>query len=174
MILIMLYNMFMERKIYIAGGCFWGVERYYQLLKGVLTTKVGYANGDKANPSYQEVKSHLASHAETLEIVYNDEEISLEKILEHFLRFVDPCSIDKQGEDVGHQYRSGVYFVDEKDEKIIRDYFDSHLEKDYKIEVMKLINFYDAEDYHQDYLIKNPSGYCHINLNLIKKNERKD
>ena len=163
----------MEKIIYIAGGCFWGVEKYYQLLKGVISTRVGYANGDKEYPTYEELKTHKVTHAETLRLIYDDKEISLEKILEHFLRFVDPYSVDKQGEDVGHQYRSGVYFVDQKDEKIIRNYFQKNLNPDYKIEVKKLENFYDAEEYHQDYLNKNPNGYCHVNLGLIRKNERK-
>ena len=161
------------KTIYLAGGCFWGVEAYYSRLKGVINTEVGYANGNKANPTYQEVKSHVANHAETLKLDYDESVISLEKILEHFLRFVDPYSIDKQGEDSGHQYRSGVYYINKEDEKVIRDYFDSNLEIDYQIEILPLENFYSAEEYHQDYLEKNPSGYCHVNLNLIRKDEKK-
>ena len=163
----------MEKVIYIAGGCFWGVEAYYQLLNGVVSTRVGYANGDKENPTYEEVKQHLTTHVETLKLTYDDSIISLETILEHFLRFVNPYTIDKQGEDEGHQYRSGVYYENYEDEKVILDYFDKHLDDGYKIEVKKLENFYDAEDYHQDYLTKNPGGYCHINLRLVKKNEKK-
>ena len=163
----------MNKTIYIAGGCFWGVEMYYKSLKGVIDTEVGYANGDKENPSYEDVKHHLASHAETLKLVYDSNIISLEKILEHFLRFVDPYSVDKQGEDVGHQYRSGIYYVDNNDKDIIKNYFDNELNPDYKIEILPLDNFYNAEDYHQDYLDKNPNGYCHVNLKLIKKNEMK-
>ncbi|MCR4911685.1 MAG: peptide-methionine (S)-S-oxide reductase MsrA [Bacilli bacterium] len=161
------------KTIYLAGGCFWGVEAYYSRLKGVINTEVGYANGNKANPTYQEVKSHIANHAETLKLDYDESVISLKKILEHFLRFVDPYSIDKQGEDSGHQYRSGVYYINKEDEKVIRDYFDSNLESDYQIEILPLENFYSAEEYHQDYLEKNPSGYCHVNLNLIRKDEKK-
>lgn len=163
----------MNKTIYIAGGCFWGVEMYYKSLKGVIDTEVGYANGDKENPSYEDVKHHLASHAETLKLVYDSNIISLEKILEHFLRFVDPYSVDKQGEDVGHQYRSGIYYVDNNDKDIIKKYFDDNLNPDYKIEILPLENFYNAEEYHQDYLDKNPNGYCHVNLKLIKKNEMK-
>ena len=163
----------MEKVIYIAGGCFWGVEKYYQLLNGVVSTRVGYANGDKENPTYEEVKAHLTTHAETLKLTYDDEVISLEMILDHFLRFVNPYSIDRQGDDEGHQYRSGVYYVDNEDEKIILDYFNKNLDVGYKIEVKKLENFYDAEEYHQDYLTKNPGGYCHVNLGLISKNEKK-
>ena len=160
------------QKIYIAGGCFWGVEHYYSLLKGVISTKVGYANGDIENPSYEQVKHHEASHAETVEVVYDPEVISLEKILEHFLRLVDPYSIDKQGEDSGHQYRSGIYYID-NEYNIIKDYFDKHIQGEYQIEILKLENFYDAEEYHQDYLYKNPTGYCHVNMRLIKDEEKK-
>ena len=163
----------MIKTIYIAGGCFWGVEMYYKKLKGVINTEVGYANGNTKNPTYEDVKHHLASHAETLKLEYDDELISLEKILEHFLRFVDPYSIDKQGEDIGHQYRSGIYYTDLKEKDIIKKYFDNNLKPNYKIEILPLDNFYNAEEYHQDYLDKNPGGYCHVNLGLIKKNEMK-
>ncbi len=163
----------MEKTIYIAGGCFWGVEGYYKLVNGIIDTTVGYANGNKESPTYNEVKSHIATHAETLKLTYDDKIISLEEILAHFLRFVDPYSIDKQGEDIGHQYRSGVYYTNEKEKDIIKSYFDSRLNPDYKIEILRLENFYDAEEYHQDYLDKNPSGYCHINLDLAKKDIKK-
>ena len=122
----------MNKTIYIAGGCFWGVEMYYKSLKGVIDTEVGYANGDKENPSYEDVKHHLASHAETLKLVYDSNIISLEKILEHFLRFVDPYSINKQGEDEGVQYRSGVYFVAAEDKQVICSYLDNHLDNNYR------------------------------------------
>ena len=163
----------MIKTIYIAGGCFWGVEGYYKKLKGVISTDVGYANGDKENPTYEEVKHHMASHAECLKLEYDSDIISLEKVLEHFLRFVDPYSVDKQGEDSGHQYRSGVYYTDINDKDIIKRYLDKNLNSNYKIEILPLLNFYLAEEYHQDYLDKNPDGYCHINFNLIKKDELK-
>ena len=163
----------MNKTIYIAGGCFWGVEGYYKKLKGVLKTDVGYANGNKENPTYEEVKHHIANHAECLRLDYDNSIISLEKILEHFLRFVDPYSVDKQGEDSGHQYRSGVYYTDNNEKKIIKNYFDKNLDSNYKIEILPLENFYLAEEYHQDYLDKNPNGYCHVNFNLIKKDELK-
>lgn len=162
------------KVIYIAGGCFWGVEGYFTKLSGVIETTVGYANGNIENPTYEQVKSHAASHAETVKIVYDDTIISLTKILEHFLRFVDPYSINHQGEDYGMQYRSGVYYVNEDDKKIIKDYFISKQgRRPFVIEVLPLFNFYDAEEYHQDYLDKNPNGYCHVNFNLIKDSEKK-
>ena len=163
----------MKETIVLAGGCFWGVEEYYSRLKGVISTLVGYANGDMENPRYEDLKHGVASHAEAVRIEFDPDLIPLEKLLEHFLRFVDPYSIDKQGHDEGHQYRSGVYYLNDKQKEIVLNYFSSKLEKGYRIEVEPLENFYDAEEYHQDYLKKNPSGYCHVNLSLIKKDESK-
>lgn len=163
----------MLKTIYIAGGCFWGVQEYYSRLLGVISTKSGYANGKKENPTYQEVRSGIYQHAETVEIIYDNNLISLETLLEHYLRFVDPYSVNKQGEDEGIQYRTGVYYVDEEDKDIIKRFFDSHLNKPYQIEIAKLDNFYLAEEYHQDYLKKNPTGYCHINLSLIRDDEKR-
>ncbi|MCR5078336.1 MAG: peptide-methionine (S)-S-oxide reductase MsrA [Bacilli bacterium] len=163
----------MEKTIYIAGGCFWGVEAYYDLLKGVIKTTVGYINGSSENPSYKDLKAGKADHAEAVEIVYDDDAISLETLLGHYLRFVDPYSVDKQGGDVGHQYRTGVFYVYEGDASLIKNYLDSTLRKGYAIEVGPMKNFYNAEEYHQKYLEKNPDGYCHINLSLVKPSERK-
>lgn len=162
----------MLKTIYLSGGCFWGVQEYYSRLKGVKETVTGYANGTTAFPTYEDLKTGRASHAECVKVVYDDEEISLSKLMEHFLRFVDPYSVDKQGHDEGHQYRSGVYYTDLLDAVEVKHYFTTHLKEDYKIEVKKLCNFYKAEEYHQDYLKKNPNGYCHINLSLIKDNEK--
>ena len=105
----------MEKVIFLAGGCFWGVEEYFSRLKGVLFTKSGYANGLTKNPTYQEVKSQLTKHAETVKVTYDDKVISLKDILGHYLRFVDPYSINKQGEDEGIQYRSGIYYLNDED-----------------------------------------------------------
>lgn len=163
----------MQKVIYLAGGCFWGVQEYYSRLKGVISSFSGYANGIKANPTYLEVRSGEYHHVETVKVTYDDEIISLNKLLEHFLRFVDPYSLNKQGEDEGVQYRSGVYFIDENEREIIENYFDENLLPGYLIEVLPLENFYFAEDYHQDYLKKNVNGYCHINLNIIQENEKK-
>ena len=165
------------KKIVLAGGCFWGVEAYFQQLKGVEETSVGYIDGNKRNPSYQEVCHGLASHTEACEIIYDEHIISLEQLLEHFLRFVNPFSINKQGHDIGRQYRSGVYVNDEAEVKQVDDFFKSYFNQaDYervRIQI-KLNEDYDlAETYHQKYLDKNPGGYCHVNLNLATKDEKK-
>ena len=161
------------KTIYFAGGCFWGVEKFFSLAKGVISTRVGYANGKLDNPSYLDLKSGRDTASETVEIIYDETVISLEKLLEYLLRIIDPYSINKQGEDEGIQYRTGVYYLDGKEEKMIKDYFEKHLNKNYKVEVLPLKKFFLAEEYHQDYLNKNPNGYCHVNMAKLKDDEKK-
>lgn len=161
------------KTIYLAGGCFWGTERYFQLAKGVATTEVGYANGTKDNPRYEDLKLGFDDASETVKIRYDENIISLEKLLELFLRVIDPYSINKQGEDEGVQYRTGIYYLDENDGLLIKKYFKSvHLE-DSAVEILPLKKYFPAEEYHQDYLIKNPHGYCHINMASLRDDERK-
>ena len=163
----------MEQTIYMAGGCFWGVEAYFKQLNGVVDTMVGYANGTRAFPHYEDLKSGKATHAETVKVVYDDTQISLEKLLEHYLRFVDPYSLDQQGHDIGHQYRTGIYFTNLLDGIRTEAYFSDNLNPGWKIEIAQMRNFYPAEEYHQDYLDKNPGGYCHVNLALARPDEKK-
>ena len=161
------------KTIYLAGGCFWGVEHYFQLAKGIIETEVGYANGTKDNPSYQDLKKGYDDASETVKIIYDENIVSLEKLLELLLRVINPYSVNKQGEDEGVQYRTGVYFINPKDESIVKQYFKEHLNDDYKIEVLPLKKYFLAEEYHQDYLNKNPTGYCHINMAKLNSDERK-
>ena len=161
------------KTIYLAGGCFWGVEHYFSLAKGIIQTEVGYANGALDNPKYEDLKHGLDNASETVKVIYDENVISLEKILELYLRVVDPYSVNKQGEDEGVQYRTGIYYLNESEKSLIKDYFAKNLEPDYKIEVQKLSKFFKAEEYHQDYLNKNPTGYCHINMSKLKPEERK-
>ncbi len=163
----------MRKTIYLAGGCFWGVQAYFDQLKGVLATKAGYANGLTSFPTYEEVKTGKTGHAETVKIDYDSDVLSLDDLLGHYLRFVDPYSIDKQGGDEGHQYRSGIYYTDLLDGIEANAYLSSHLEKGYVIEIEMMRNFFPAEEYHQDYLKKNPGGYCHVDLSLAKEKEKK-
>jgi len=154
--------------IYLAGGCFWGIEAYMKELPGVYDTDVGYANGNTENPTYEQVCYNNTGHAETVKVVYDPMRISTEQLLDGFFKVVDPTSVNKQGNDRGSQYRSGIYYVDEADKDIAEAAVEKQKEK-YKApiatEILPLSNFYMAEDYHQDYLDKNPGGYCHINLN---------
>ena len=162
------------KTIYFAGGCFWGVQRYFSLAKGVVSTKVGYANGTKDNPKYEDLKEGLDDAAETVKIDYDEKVISLEKLLELYLRVVNPYSLNKQGEDEGTQYRTGIYFTDPNKEEIILKYFESIDLKNHMIEIKPLNKFFDAEQYHQDYLLIHPTGYCHINMAMLLDDERKN
>lgn len=151
----------MNKKIYLGGGCFWGVEEFFKR-KGVLDTTVGYANSDVENPSYELVCSGSTHAVEAVEVVYN---CDLVEILKDFFSIIDPTLINRQAMDIGTQYRTGIYFIDEEDEKVIKDFIDSvkdNYKKPIQTEVLPLKNFYIAEEYHQDYLVKNPGGYCHI------------
>ena len=169
------------KEIYFAGGCFWGTEHYFKQIKGVVKTEVGYANGATENPTYQEVYTDKTGFAETVHVVYNPEVINLEFLLRMFFKAIDPTSLNQQGHDVGTRYRTGIYYVDEADLPIIEKIYDEEEQKyimdegettssstddnsslKFVVEKKPLENFYTAEEYHQDYLDKNPDGYCHL------------
>ena len=156
-----------RNEIYLAGGCFWGVEGYFKKIPGVLDTSVGYANGKTKDTTYREVKE--TDHSETVKIIYDEDRVSLQELLEHYFRIIDPTSVNKQGNDRGRQYRTGIYYTNRNDkliiDEIIRQKQEEYSEK-IAVEVEPLNNFVLGEDYHQDYLDKNPGGYCHINLAL--------
>ena len=155
--------------IYLAGGCFWGVEGYFKRIEGVKGTTCGYANGRTENPSYEDVCRHDTGHAETVKVDFDDEVISLEDLLIYYFRIIDPVSVNKQGNDVGTQYRTRIYYTDESQLPVIKAAIEREQRKyneKIAVEVLPIENFYSAEEYHQDYLDKNPNGYCHINLGL--------
>jgi peptide-methionine (S)-S-oxide reductase len=157
------------KEIYLAGGCFWGMQAYFDLRKGVKETVVGYANGNTENPTYQQVCTNTTGFAETVYIKYDENEITLTKILDDFWKVIDPTLLNRQGGDIGTQYRTGIYYVDEDDLIIINESLKKEQLKYTKAivtEVEPLRNFYAAEEYHQKYLEKNPNGYCHIDLSL--------
>jgi len=153
------------KDIYLAGGCFWGVQRAINLIKGVEKTVVGYANGTVQSPTYEMVKTGQTNFVEAVLVRYDEKIIYLEEILELFFIFIDPTSLNKQGNDKGTQYRTGIYYLNNEDELVIAQKL-HNLQTKYQlpimVEFMKLKNFYTAEDYHQKYLEKNPNGYCHI------------
>lgn len=158
------------KEIYLAGGCFWGMEHFLQFIRGVEKTQVGYANSIKANPSYEEVCSGKTKAAETVKVIYNPDILSLKLLLETYFKAIDPTSVNKQGGDEGLQYRTGIYYTSPEDTATI-DEVVKNIGKQYSkpivTEVKPLENFYPAEDYHQDYLDKNPGGYCHIRQELF-------
>ena len=151
-------------SIYLAGGCFWGMQKFFDQFEGVLKTEVGYANGPDAAPSYNEVCKN-SGHAETLKIDYNENKISLSEILKFFFMVIDPLSVNRQGNDCGIQHRTGIYYVDDKLLPEIENIYAIEEEKagaKLAVELQPLRNFFPAEEYHQKYLEKNPGGYCHI------------
>lgn len=160
-----------EREIYFAGGCFWGTEHFFQQVRGVTNTTVGYANGKIDNPSYEQVTTGETGFAETVKVTYDPKVVDLGLLIDLYFKTIDPTSLNKQGNDVGTQYRTGVYYTNPDDSKIIDEKIKG-LEKQYNhkivIEHEPLRNFYDAESYHQDYLVKNPGGYCHITPNMFE------
>lgn len=159
-----------KNEIYLAGGCFWGVEGYFKKIPGVIDTSVGYANGKTNSTNYKNLKK--TDHAETVKIIYDKDIISLQELLEHYFRIIEPTSINKQGNDKGRQYRTGIYYTNKNDKLVINEII-RQKQEDYDekiaVEVAALNNFILGEDYHQDYLDKNPGGYCHINLALASK-----
>lgn len=153
-------------EIYLAGGCFWGLEEYFSRIEGVEETTVGYANGQVESTNYQLI--HQTDHAETVQVAYDEKRVSLRELLLYYFRVIDPLSVNKQGNDVGRQYRTGVYYVREADRLIIEQVFaeqEEQLGQKLAVELEPLKHYILAEDYHQDYLKKNPGGYCHINVN---------
>ena len=157
------------KKIYLAGGCFWGMQRFFDQFDGVLRTEVGYANGPAAQVSYEEV-CHDSGHAETLLIEYDEDTISLTELLGYYFCVIDPLSVNRQGHDTGIQYRTGIYYTDESLLPEIRAVYEAEEAKagaKLAVELEPLRLFCSAEEYHQKYLEKNPGGYCHIPENYF-------
>lgn len=159
-----------SKEIYFAGGCFWGIEAYFSRINGVISTSVGYANGLTAKPTYQQVCRGDTGYAETIHIVYNPAVVSLRLLTEHFFKIIDPVSVNKQGNDVGTQYRSGIYYTDVSDEPLLQALV-AEVQACYRqplaVELKPLSNYVKAEEYHQQYLKKNPTGYCHISFDTL-------
>lgn len=162
----------MLRTIYLAGGCFWGTAHLFSLVPGVKDTVAGYANSTVSNPTYQEVCTGTTGAAETVKVDYDDDIVSLNGLLQLYFKSIDPTSVNRQGGDRGTQYRTGIYYTDPRDIPLIEAQL-ATLQRRYTapiaIEFLPLKNFYPAEDYHQEYLYKNPGGYCHINPQLFKE-----
>ena len=160
-----------EREIYLAAGCFWGAEKYLKLIEGVTFTEVGFANGNTDNPTYKEVYTDQTGYAETVHLRYNSSVVSLRFLIEMYFKAIDPTSLNKQGEDEGTRYRTGIYYVDSADRAIIDEVMAAEARKyglPLQVEVEPLRNFYPADEYHQDYLDKNPNGYCHLPVALFE------
>lgn len=161
----------MTKDIYLAGGCFWGTEHFFKQIEGVVETEVGFANGHTENPTYKEVYTDTTGHAETVHVRYNPEVVSLKFLLQMFFKAIDPTSLNKQGHDEGTRYRTGVYYTQDDDLPVIEQVFAEEQQKYQEplaVEKQPLQHFYTAEEYHQDYLDKNPTGYCHLPFELFE------
>ncbi|MBE6218374.1 MAG: peptide-methionine (S)-S-oxide reductase MsrA [Bacteroidales bacterium] len=159
------------KTIFFAGGCFWGTEHYMRQFEGVVETMTGYANGVVSNPSYEQVYTDSTGHAECVKVIYDSEKISLATLCRLFFRSIDPLLKNRQGEDVGMRYRTGIYWTCDEDKEVVEQIqAEVQLLYDEPLAVEKdsLRCFYPAEEYHQDYLVKNPEGYCHITPSLLK------
>lgn len=157
------------KEIYLAGGCFWGTQKFFDQFDGVIRTEVGYANGSEDEVSYEEVCAG-SGHAETVLIEYDEKKLSLKELLEYYFMAIDPVSVNKQGNDIGVQYRTGIYYTDDSQlneiESVCQDQ-EKKIGKPLAVEVKPIENFCKAEEYHQKYLDKNPTGYCHIPQKLL-------
>lgn len=166
----------MIKEIVIGGGCFWGMEAFYSQMDGVLDVVSGYANSNIDSPSYSLVKKHLTTAVEAIKITYDSSTVNLMQIFSYLFQIIDVTSFDHQGGDYGHQYRSGIYYKKEEERDLALSMI-KELQKNYidkiAIEVLPLNNFFLAEEYHQDYLAKNPDGYCHIHLQQLKEEHKK-
>ena len=159
------------KEIYFAGGCFWGTEHYLKQIRGVVTTEVGYANGNGENPTYEEVYTDATGFVECVKVVYDPAILPLEKVVELYFHSIDPLSLNQQGNDIGTRYRTGIYYVRESDRETIEKVYrtmESKVGATLVVELEPLHNFYIAEEYHQDYLDKNPAGYCHLPYYLFE------
>lgn len=160
----------MSKTIYLAGGCYWGVQKYVDQLPGILETEVGFANGSAVAPSYKQVCAGDTGHTETCRVVYDETVLPLHVLLHLFFRIIDPTQVDRQGHDVGYQYRTGIFYADPADLPVIMEmvgWLATQYEAPLALAVEPLSAFYPAEEDHQKYLDKRPGGYCHVPLEQI-------
>ena len=161
---------FEYETIYLAGGCFWGVEEYFSRINGVHDCVSGYANGNIENPTYKDVITGTTGFKETVKVVYDKTQVSLEILIRQYFKIIDPTIENRQGNDIGSQYQTGVYYTNEDlYDRILPIFIKEQTKYDKKIvtELKALENFYSAESYHQDYLKKNKNGYCHISFDTL-------
>lgn len=164
------------KTIYLAGGCFWGMQKFLDQFEGVKETEVGYANGPEKAPSYREVCDN-SGHAETVRVEYDESVLSLPALLRFYFQVIDPVSVNRQGEDSGIQYRTGIYYTDESqlpDIELVYKEIEAKENQPLAVEVKPIENFFSAEVYHQKYLDKNPGGYCHIPTRFFHLADKKE
>lgn len=160
----------MTQKAIFAAGCFWGVQFYFDQVPGVTETTVGYTDGHTKNPTYEQVCSHSTGHAEAVEIKFDTSQVSYETLVRHFFRIHDPTQLNRQGPDIGDQYRSAIYYFSE-DQKKIADSVKVEVQEKYDRPIVTQIapasEFYEAEDYHQKFAERTGRGACHVDYSPI-------
>ncbi len=161
-----------EKEIWFAAGCFWGAQKFFKLVSGVVKTEVGFVNGRTENPTYEQVYQDNTGYAECVHVIYDPSQVPLERLTDLFFRIIDPLSLNKQGEDEGTRYRTGVYYKDKEDLSVLSDLFKRVKAdlgvSDFPVELEPVLKFYTADEYHQDYLDKNPGGYCHLSPEIFR------
>ena len=162
----------MEKEIWFAAGCFWGAQKFFKLIDGVVRTEVGFVNGRTENPTYEQVYQDDTGYAECVHIVYDPARVSLQRLAELFFKIIDPLSLNKQGEDEGTRYRTGAYYNNDEDRPVLESVFRQVAldlgVSSLPVELEPVAKFYTADEYHQDYLDKNPGGYCHLSPEIFK------
>ena len=165
----------MTKTIFLAGGCFWGVQHYLKQINGVLETQTGFANGNTENPDYEQVYTDRTGYAETVRVVFDPDILPLRKLLDLYFLCIEPTSVNRQGEDEGTRYRTGIYYIDPEDCPVINEVF-RQVQHGYSnplaVEVESLRAFFPADESHQDYLEKHPDGYCHLPAALFEMARR--
>ena len=161
----------MEKQIYFAGGCFWGVEHFFKGVDGVIATMPGYANGHTGQPSYEQVYTDTTGFAETVRVSYDPAKVRLGRLVKLFFAIIDPLSLNRQGHDEGTRYRTGVYYTSEEERPCLETAFAEESRRagaPLAVELEPLCSFYNAEERHRDYLEKNSGGYCHLPLKAFR------
>ena len=153
------------KTIFLAAGCFWGAQHYLKQIHGVVETETGFANGDTEKPTYEEVYTDRTGYAEAVRVVFDPEVLPLRKLLNLYFDCIEPTSVNRQGNDEGIRYRTGIYYIEPEDCLVIREVY-SEVQRGYSaplaVEVEPIRNFFPADESHQDYLEKHPDGYCHL------------
>ena len=153
------------KTIFLAAGCFWGAQHYLKQIRGVVETETGFANGNTENPVYEEVYTDTTGYAEAVRVVFDPEVLPLRKLLNLYFDCIEPTSVNRQGEDEGTRYRTGIYYIEAEDYLTINEVY-NEVQRGYSaplaVEVEPIRNFFPADESHQDYLTKHPDGYCHL------------
>lgn len=148
-----------------AAGCFWGVQYYFDQVPGVVRTTVGYTGGHTEDPIYEDVLTHTTGHAEAVQVEFNPEEVSYETLVKHFFRLHDPTQLNRQGPDIGDNYRSAIFYLNDEQKEIaekVRDEVEDEYDQPIVTQITPASEFYPAEEYHQKYTEKTGRGMCHV------------